>query len=394
MMPKPTGNTLNLDSINEPYQTSGAGRGSTTRGSPCPSTVQDLAYSVPRGGYVYRLPDGAWSRTALSRAAVTKHLIGVGYVAARAREILSENLHHIVHGEVCDPGQPSVFGLNGRLVINNYRPPTVLPQRGEYTTLAKLIEVVCGKDDAAARWLRAWMAFKVQNPARRSMTAPVLMGAPGIGKTLLGLVLAEILGRANAAELHIRDLASDFNGHYADKLLVIANEVGAGPNAADLEPMLKAYITEPEVSLNSKGIQQHGITNRMSWIITSNAEVPVLIDSNDRRFSVFEAWAPPTARYSRQLARLHDPAGGWSPLGKAEIAALAFDLMRMRVNPSLVRTPLKNEARERLIAASAMRRPASRTRKMRLSPTTHEHVDGGVHLVIPGAIMTSVGERY
>jgi len=316
--------------------------------------TEDLCFVVPLGRYYLRLPGGQWDLSApLTKDPAMKHLRSLGLDEKFIKNTLDFDLMPLAHGIDIAPGEAAVFERDGRLVVNSYRPPRLVPAPGEWPRIRAIIETVTDHDPAGYAWLWNWMAAKYQNPGARSMTAPVFQGAQGVGKTKLGLILAALLGEENTASISQADLESQFNGHYVAKLFVIADEVVNQDNIRDTASVLKKYITDPRIIMNVKNLPQCEVMNRMSWWFTSNSITPVRVEGpNDRRYTVFAALNPPSADYKAMLEGIHRPDGFFTEEFQREMAAFADALARHQVDRALATRPYENAAREALINAS------------------------------------------
>lgn len=317
--------------------------------------TEDLCYLVPLGRYFLRLPGGQWDLGApLAKDAARKHLSALGVPADHIGEAFSGELMLLAHGIDCSPGDEAVFVRDGRYIVNNYRPSRVVPAPGKFPRIKAIIEAVVDGDEAGYAWLWNWMAAKYQNPGARSRTAPVFQGAQGIGKTKLGLILAELLGAENTACISQPDIDSSFNGHFAGKLMVLADEVVSQENLKDTASVLKKYLTDPRLMVNVKNVPQHEVENRMSWWFTSNSLTPVKVEGpTDRRYTVFSAMKPPTSEYKAMLEGIHQPGGGFTPDFAREMAAFAHALREHPFDATAAGRPFLNAARDALIKASA-----------------------------------------
>ncbi len=81
----------------------------------------------------------------------------------------------------------------------------------------------------------------------------------------------------------LEDLTAKFNYHLQSKLLVIGDEIAnyAGYKAAD---QLKARITETNMAIEPKGKDPYCIRSSERYIFTTNSDVPLRIDAQDRRY--------------------------------------------------------------------------------------------------------------
>lgn len=154
--------------------------------------------------------------------------------------------------------------------------------------LAHLYHVIANGDDAVYHYVLCWCAYLVQCPEQRHRTALVLQGGKGTGKSLLGRVLADLVGRRHAAVLsNTYHLTGHFNAILRDKVLVVADEAfWAGDRAS--ENVLKALVTDPTLTLEGKGKDAVVVPNMLSFLMTSNADWVVPASMDDRRWAVLE----------------------------------------------------------------------------------------------------------
>jgi hypothetical protein len=185
------------------------------------------------------------------------------------------------------------------------------------------------------------------------LTAVVFQGAQGLGKTILGNVFARLIGEENTASISQADLDGNFNGHFVERLLVIADEVVNQENLKDTASILKKYITDARIMANVKNVPQVEVRNRMAWWFTSNAITPVRVEGpHDRRYTVFSALMPPTPEHKAMMEGIHRADGGFTPEFEDEMAAFADHLATRTVDRTMTTRPFLNTAREALVAAS------------------------------------------
>jgi len=314
--------------------------------------TDELAYVVPTESYYYKLPGGSWNiKQPIAAPAAVRHLLAMK--VPKAGETVGKNRMAIAHGIDCCPGEPATVERDGRKLLNCYAPPNVVPAKGEYPSIRRILSWATGHDDKAVAYIINWLAFKVQNPASRNLTCLVLQAKNGTGKGTFTRVVKRILGEENVVAIGQGDIESSFNGHFATKLLVIADEVVTRDNAIDTSGPLKQYITEPVVSVNAKFVQPMNMPNRGSWIFTSNSSTPVRIEgSDDRRYNVFCNPNPPSPEHKAMLLSLFTMTNEFTEAFAVEVAAFAYDLHHHPVDFDLVRQVYENEARSDLARAS------------------------------------------
>src|SRR5262249_46962 len=150
---------------------------------------------------------------------------------------------------------------NGRTLINQYVRPKLVPAKGPYPQIQRLLEELI-PDPEGRRWFFHWFAAKVQCPTLRMNTAPIFQTRPGWGKDTLGRIIFHILGVENCTTIGQDDLESSFNAHYASKLFILADEVTTRENLNDRTGPLKQMVAGPTLQLHPKGITPQEIPNR------------------------------------------------------------------------------------------------------------------------------------
>jgi len=94
---------------------------------------------------------------------------------------------------------------------------------------------------------------------------------------------------ANCIQLNQDALTTRFNSLLQRKQMVCFNEVHSSPKSAD---RIKTWVTESDIRLEEKSGHAFMETNYLNLIFTSNSEVPVKLDVDDRRFNVVRTGAP------------------------------------------------------------------------------------------------------
>jgi hypothetical protein len=79
-----------------------------------------------------------------------------------------------------------------------------------------------------------------------------------------------------------RDIWGDFNGRMSNTFLINLNELSK-KETIDSEDKIKALITDPEITINNKGMNQYEIQSYHRFIISTNNEEPVNTSKEDRR---------------------------------------------------------------------------------------------------------------
>ena len=311
---------------------------------------QRLVYNALQGVF-YRYADGAWQlRQPFRKESLIDHLIGP---LPKGFALIDHILSRQVYGFDCQSVKDKLVTVNNVPQLNLYAWPDLIPQQGPWPRIRQVMEVLTHNDQGAFDWLMHWCAALIQNPARRSMVAVlVLSPQQGIGKSLFGRLLAEMIGPANTAVVSNRALKDSFNSHYVTKLLVLADEVGMGHKADDVLAEIKAAITDDRVHCSTPYAARMTIENRMSWWMTSNKRRPFTVEKGDRRFTIFSP-AKVDAAYRTMLRKCFDPeTSSFATDFYVEIQGLAHELKQVDIDWQLIAYPYSNTIKKELQYAS------------------------------------------
>jgi hypothetical protein len=139
--------------------------------------------------------------------------------------------------------------------------------------------------------LISWMASVVQNPGKKIPWFPVIQGAQGNGKSMCIMsVMKHAIHRRYYHTLGAQSLGKnglDFNAWIKNKLLILIEEIYVPKKRWEIMEALKTYITENEIEIQAKGIDQVSGDNCANFIATTNHKDGLLKTANDRRVCVF-----------------------------------------------------------------------------------------------------------
>jgi hypothetical protein len=175
-------------------------------------------------------------------------------------------------------------------IFNLWRPFAITLFTGEYNiktaemaTIYNHIKILCDNDIPIFECILDWVAHILQYPAKKSII-PTFISKQGAGKGTFMELLARLIGRKQVLmTAHpSRDAWGDFNALMQSVLLVNLNEMSK-KETLESEGRIKALITDPTLTINSKGINQYVIKSYHRFIITTNNEDPVKTSKDDRR---------------------------------------------------------------------------------------------------------------
>jgi hypothetical protein len=173
---------------------------------------------------------------------------------------------------------------------------------------------ICGGNDGLYEYVLDWMASGVQHPGNPGRTALSMRGVPGAGKGAFAQYYGRIFGQHFLHATQRDHVTGKFNGHQAGKLVIFVDEALYAEFAADAQ-ILKTMITEKTKLMELKGIDAIPVDNFARYIFATNAEHPLRIEFNDRRY---------VAIYVIEPACYRDEP---DPVLKKEKAKLYFDAL-------------------------------------------------------------------
>lgn len=209
--------------------------------------------------------------------------IPAGHTKSKARIWLSHSNRRQYGGIIFDP--TDVGHKKG--LYNIWRGFAVEPRKGTCELFKIHIEeVICAGNKTYFEYLWKWLAYLVQKPNEIS-TGIVLMGSQGTGKGKFAKSLGKLFGQHF---IHLDDLnllLGRFNFHMKDGVLIFADEAVWGGSKRDIGK-LKAMVTEECLMIEGKGKDVIPVRNFRHLILSSNEELPVHLDPDDRRFLILK----------------------------------------------------------------------------------------------------------
>lgn len=147
-----------------------------------------------------------------------------------------------------------------------------------------IARVMCGgREDESFAYVMYWIAQMIQRPGQKIGTALALGGSEGVGKTLFCYYVERMVGRGRFIDTKIDNVTGQFNHLLDNRILVVINELGK-KLTEEQSNALKALITDSELSLQQKGVDQRETISFHRVIVTTNN--PGAIDSSRRPFYV------------------------------------------------------------------------------------------------------------
>ena len=147
--------------------------------------------------------------------------------------------------------------------------------------------IVCSGNVDQAKTLTQWLAHLIQKPTQKAF-AVILYGKQGTGKSILYEFFTRCIGKDLGLQVgKLEDLTQTHNTHVRGKLIINANEATNEPAIRDVN-ILKGLITETDLVINPKGVNQYTVSNYSRLLITSNYKQCMRLDADDRRYFCLE----------------------------------------------------------------------------------------------------------
>lgn len=156
---------------------------------------------------------------------------------------------------------------------------------GPWSRWERLLCVVCGAvsiDDPRCQYVLFFVCQMIQHPGIKLGVILVLLGSEGCGKSLFTMFLAALVGAGRYIDTKMSNIIGDFNSLLDGKLLVVIQEIDK--MTREETSKFKTLLTDRDVTINAKGVQQYSSRSYHRFIATSN-DINA-IDSDRRPFYV------------------------------------------------------------------------------------------------------------
>ena len=150
-------------------------------------------------------------------------------------------------------------------------------------------EIICDNNKEVFKYLKKWIAFIVQNPGKKTTTAPIIIGEQGTGKgDFFAIPIATLFGKyALKNTTKIDTFTGRYNTTVENIVFANCNEMQDETNAKFLNgDALKSIITEYDIEYESKFVNKRCGQNVINLIFYSNHDLPIRLENGDRRYMV------------------------------------------------------------------------------------------------------------
>ena len=255
-------------------------------------------------------------------------------------------------GQTCDrvdiitfhPGKDEIFQEGESAALNNWTKPDLVPIKGDASPFLDHVFYILDGEKVVIDHVLDYLAHMVQKPADKIKNTILIIGAPGIGKSLIGEFVMRLLGEKNCTAIEDSDLRSAFNEWMDGVQLVLINEL-MSIESRETMSRLKSYITDPEIRINRKKVSTYKYKNRVNFMLFSNYDDAARVDKGDRRYLIWKSKAV------KREKEYYDALWHWLDHGGAEILLHYLSTRNLeKFDPNVA--PPDTQAKDEVIADS------------------------------------------
>ncbi|MDD2998327.1 MAG: DUF3854 domain-containing protein [Candidatus Riflebacteria bacterium] len=167
--------------------------------------------------------------------------------------------------------------------INLFRGLGLNPADGSCENILRLIDHLCQDDQGLKHWVICWLAYPLKHIGAKMKTTLIVQGTQGSGKSKLFEEVMRKIYKDYFSYVTQEQIEEKFNEWMSQKLFVCGDEVIANKSLGKVKNILKSYITQPTVNIRKMREPARSEENHANFVFLSNEEIPILIDSDDRR---------------------------------------------------------------------------------------------------------------
>lgn len=205
-----------------------------------------------------------------------------GQAKSVAKEWLKWPQRFQVERMVYQPGQPRMSG--GKW--NTWRGWGVEARAGDVKPFHDLVDFLFQREsEEAKQWFLRWLAYPIQNPGAKLLSAVLFWGVEGGGKSFIGEIMRDIYGRTNSSKIGNQELHAPFNKWAWNKQFILAEEVTGSDKRADADH-LKELVTGETITINEKYLPAMTFLDCANYYLTSNHANALYLSDRDRRYFI------------------------------------------------------------------------------------------------------------
>lgn len=176
----------------------------------------------------------------------------------------------------------------GRKGVNTYKPIIVDARPGDPSPFLNHFAAILPVE-SDRKTLFDYIAHNARFPGHKIPWSPLVQSGEGAGKGALKRVIKHVMGGPyvhfpNAKEMV--ESGSKFNAWMRAKLFILCDEIKVDERR-DMIEVLKPMISEEEIEIQGKGVDQDKEDNYSNWAFFSNFKDAIPVNRNGRRFAIF-----------------------------------------------------------------------------------------------------------
>jgi energy-coupling factor transporter ATP-binding protein EcfA2 len=152
-------------------------------------------------------------------------------------------------------------------------------------TLNHIKTYICGGDEAVYSYVIRWLSYILKYAGKKTETALVLIGPQGCGKNIFTNQIAQLMSPYSNRNIDdINEICGQWNGILENLCLAVCNELKSDKRSKKVDSnKLKGVVSEKELRIKRKYIDNYTAENVCSFIFISNNFSPFKQEIDDRR---------------------------------------------------------------------------------------------------------------
>ncbi|KAA6396600.1 MAG: hypothetical protein EZS28_007875 [Streblomastix strix] len=149
-------------------------------------------------------------------------------------------------------------------------------------------ETIAAGDEIIYEYVLNWIVWMVQNLRKKSKAAIILQGSQEMDKNRLNDEIVELTRRHSCPNiLNMDEFTGRFNSVVENKIFAVLNEImNYNDSKKRVATVIKLIIQDKTIRFNKKSQLKRTAENVMNIIYVTNADMPVQLDTDDRRHLV------------------------------------------------------------------------------------------------------------
>lgn len=170
--------------------------------------------------------------------------------------------------------------------INLFDGLDIAPKQGDCLKIYELLFHLCEEKAELTDWVIKWLAYPLQHIGAKMRTSLIVHGGQGSGKNLFFQdIMCSIYG-GYSSYLTQDKLEEKYTDWASAKLFILCDEVIANRQQAKMKNLLKSYVTQDVINVRRMYEPGREEENHCNFVFLSNESLPILIDTDDRRYVV------------------------------------------------------------------------------------------------------------